>query len=233
MIFVPKLISIRFLYSLRKLYWNFHGLNWDEFLIDSDYATEIDQIVAKVNSNENTENTSLLDIGCATGNYSIAFAKKHYTVTGLDYAEKMICKARQKAKTFHLQNLKFEIADFNYGLNFKPSQFDIVLASHIFKAVEDTRFLIKEIDRILKEGGLFIVIIKKNGERKFLDRVARKGIRYFLLKLMKVFVFNVCGENPITYKVLQTQIESSNFVVYRKYETVKNHVIFYKKEISY
>ncbi|MFA6978012.1 MAG: class I SAM-dependent methyltransferase [Ignavibacteriaceae bacterium] len=217
------------LYSLRKLYWNFYSLNWDEFLTDSGYAEEIEQIVEIVNSNKNRENPSLLDLGCATGSYSTAFSKKHFSVSGLDYAEKMIRKARQKAIASGSKNIKFEVADFNCGLSFNNSQFDIVLTAHIFKAVVDIPFLTEEIVRVLKEDGLLVVVTKQERERSPAIREEGKSFVNFLLKLTKVVLFNDHKKSNFKYEDLRAQIESLNFIVHREYETAKNRVIIFQK----
>src|SRR4030042_589240 len=41
----------------------------------------------------------ILDLGCGTGNYAIAIAKKGGTATGIDSSEEMILLAKEKAES--------------------------------------------------------------------------------------------------------------------------------------
>ena len=53
---------------------------------------------------------SALDIGCGTGDNAIYLAKHGWTVTGVDYVEKPVNKARAKAAAGNL-DIRFEQAD--------------------------------------------------------------------------------------------------------------------------
>jgi SAM-dependent methyltransferase len=57
----------------------------------------------------------ILELACGTGILSIPLAQKGYEVFGIDISEKMLLKARKKAKD--MKNINFEIGDMsNYNL---------------------------------------------------------------------------------------------------------------------
>lgn len=49
------------------------------------------------------KNSSILDLGCGPGLYSLLLSKEGYTVTGIDISERSISYARQKAQEDNLQ----------------------------------------------------------------------------------------------------------------------------------
>ena len=221
--------KLQVLYFLRKLYWNFHSLTWDEFLFGSGYAEEIEQIVEISITHLNRKNPSLLDIGCATGSYSIAFAKKKSTVIGIDYAKKMIRKAEQKVITLGLKDVTFLVNDFNRGLNFKNAQFDIVVTAHIFRAVEDVSSFTNEITRILNEDGLLLVVSKKMMESRNAVSEKNKNFSGLLLKGVKPLIFPGQKKQNIDLEKLRIQIESSGLSLLHQSETLRNNLLLFKK----
>lgn len=68
---------------------------------------------------------TILDIGGATGVFSIPLAKKGYKVTHVDISEKMIEIAKQKSNG--LTNIEFVRADSSELNMFKDKEFDLVL----------------------------------------------------------------------------------------------------------
>ncbi|MEA2103067.1 MAG: class I SAM-dependent methyltransferase [Candidatus Cloacimonadota bacterium] len=64
---------------------------------------ECDFIEKEINFNKSQK---IIDIGCGTGRHSIELAKRGYKVTGIDFSESQLARAKEKAKA---QNL---ITDF-------------------------------------------------------------------------------------------------------------------------
>ena len=204
-------------------------MTWDEFLFGSGYAEEIEQIVEISITHLNRKSPSLLDIGCATGSYSIAFSKKNFTVIGIDYAKKMIRKAEQKVITLGLKDVTFLVNDFNRGLNFKNSQFDIAVSAHIFRAVEGISSFTNEITRILNEDGLLLVVSKKMMESRNAVSEKNKSFSGLLLKGVKPLIFPGQKKQNIDLEKLRIQIESSGLSLLHQSETLRNNVLLFKK----
>jgi SAM-dependent methyltransferase len=71
---------------------------YDLLYAEKDYASECDileQLTSKYASNPVH---SFLDLGCGTGNHAIELAQRGYEVCGVDRAEEMLAKAREKAQ---------------------------------------------------------------------------------------------------------------------------------------
>lgn len=219
-----------FIYSIRKLYWNLSSFSWDEYLETTNYASEIEKLVQVIMTKKVGETPFLLDIGCATGNYAIAFAEKNYNVTGIDYAPNMIDKAQRKAQTKTAENISFQVADFNDGLNFNSSHFDCVLAAHILHGASDVDKVLSEVKRVLKDDGLFLLITKKRKDKSISARKKSKSFLSFLLKTLKPVIFPGYRNRYFDIPLLQTRVESFGFTLISKSESGNNHTLLFKKE---
>jgi ubiquinone/menaquinone biosynthesis C-methylase UbiE len=99
-------------------------------------------------------NANVLDIGCGTGRTTVPLYKKGFNVIGIDFSKTMINKAKSKYShiDFRIGNacdLEFSDDGFDYAL-FSFNGIDVIYP-------EKNRIkAIKEINRILKDGGIFI-----------------------------------------------------------------------------
>lgn len=72
---------------------------------------------------------SVLDIGCGTGAYSLAFAPQVGRVVGCDFSPAMVEGARARAVEAGVDNVEFRQGDFGV-LDFGDERFDLVFAHH-------------------------------------------------------------------------------------------------------
>lgn len=95
-------------------------------------------------------NYTLLDIGCNGGHLLNAIQKsnKNCECWGIDIDPEIM--------TLQIQNCKFRIANAK-NLPFQNNQFDIIFALSILEHIQDLDDVIKEIFRVLKLGGFFIL----------------------------------------------------------------------------
>jgi 2-polyprenyl-3-methyl-5-hydroxy-6-metoxy-1,4-benzoquinol methylase len=100
----------------------------------------------------------ILDIGCGTGRHSIELAKRGYKVTGIDYSESQLKRAREKAseaKTVveflhaDARNLKFA-HEFDAALMMCEGGFPLMETDEMNFAI------LQGAARALKSGGIFI-----------------------------------------------------------------------------
>lgn len=80
--------------------------------------------------------TTVLDIGCGNGRYAIALAKTAKKVVGLDFSEKMIEYAKEKAESEGVSNTEFIVCDWTKASANDPelkNGFDVVI-SHMAPA---------------------------------------------------------------------------------------------------
>jgi len=98
---------------------------------------------------------TVLDIGCGAGLDSLVAARKageNGTVTGVDFSEEMIAKARESVSITSNKNIEFHNAPAE-SLPFQARFFDVVLANGIFNLNPLRDKIFGEIKRVLKPGG--------------------------------------------------------------------------------
>src|SRR3989344_556468 len=124
------------LFELEEKYWWFVG---QRFLVQS-----------ILNKYYPEKNIALLDVGCGTGK-TLELLKTYGTAQGIDIAQQSI----DFCKKLGFDIKKSDVMDIQYDNN----SFDVVTALGIFyhKAVTDDVRGFKEIHRILKNGGRFII----------------------------------------------------------------------------
>ena len=71
----------------------------------------------------------ILDVGCGTGEMSLVLAEMGHNVQGVDLSEKMLSRAREKARASRLK-VKFSIGDAE-RLKFDPGRFDALISRHV------------------------------------------------------------------------------------------------------
>ncbi len=94
----------------------------------------------------------LLDIGCYDGHLALLLKNclGNCDTYGIDIAKKTIALARQKG-------IHAKVCDIEKGINFESNLFDYVFAGEIIEHLYDTDFFMREVKRILKPGGIFII----------------------------------------------------------------------------
>lgn len=99
--------------------------------------------------------SKILDLACGKGRHSIYLAKKGFTTTGIDLAEKSIVKAKQT----ELTNVNFEVHDMRKV--YKKDEFDFVFnlftSFGYFENQEDNIDVLKGVTLNLRENGLFVL----------------------------------------------------------------------------
>ncbi len=103
----------------------------------------------------------VLDVGCGTGASALPAAlavgpRGH--VTGIDVAENMLVRARQKANEFGLGNTLFRCADMS-DAGFPDESFDAVISVFSVFFVSDIEGQIAEFWRLLRPGGRLAVTV--------------------------------------------------------------------------
>jgi 2-polyprenyl-3-methyl-5-hydroxy-6-metoxy-1,4-benzoquinol methylase len=97
-----------------------------------------------------------LDIGCATGLLLAQMRKKGWLVEGIELTKESASYARKKYKVKVHNNVLEKV-------NFKKETFDAIHMSHVIEHVPDPFQTLKEIHRILKVNGLFLIITPNYG----------------------------------------------------------------------
>lgn len=148
----------------------------------------------------------ILDIGCGEGEQLFYLKNKRNNIFlfGVDINEKSIKKAKKKVKELSFKNINF-LACNAKKLPFKNNFFDFVLISLVLheNKKEEALLIINEAERVLKNGGFFILadfntplfknfsgiliriiefFIGKDNYKNFKDYLKIGGLDYFLNK---------------------------------------------------
>ena len=102
-----------------------------------------------------TKSDVVLDFACATGEQSLDIAPYVQRVHGIDFSEKMITVATQKAQDRHVDNISFDAIDvFDERLN--SQSFSAIIAFNIFHLLDDPSKALARLNDLLPSGGLLI-----------------------------------------------------------------------------
>lgn len=96
---------------------------------------------------------SLLDISCGTGELLRELKDKNITLEGIDYAEKMLKRAKEKLPA----SIKLQQGDVHY-LPYKKNTFDLVVSTEAFHHYHDQTKALQEMARVSK-GKVMVVDI--------------------------------------------------------------------------
>lgn len=131
---------------------------YDLLYKDKNYAEEADYIHQLIKQHA-PHATSILNLGCGTGNHDFLISEKGYEIKGIDFSEDMVALANKKLIEIKTAGkLSFETGDArSVRIN---KQFDVVISLfHVMSyqiTNEDINKVFETARVHLKEGGLFI-----------------------------------------------------------------------------
>lgn len=147
----------------------------------------------------------LLDIGCNWGRWSIAAARKGYSVIGLDPNLDAALAARRVADQLQL-DIHYIVGDARY-LPFRTNSFDYVFSYSVLQHLskENVALCLKEVSRILNEEGISLIQLpNKLGPRMLYNQLKFKGsdnlfrVRYWSLGEMKSAFERAIGPSSLS-----------------------------------
>ena len=105
----------------------------------------------------NASGGSVLEVGVGTG-LALPFYDPALNVTGIDFSEDMLTRARAKVsaeKLGHVAELRQMDAR---NLDFPDGRFDTVVAMHLISVVPDPEKVMAEMARVCKPGGQILLV---------------------------------------------------------------------------
>lgn len=161
---------------------------WGEGFLSPGGTEEIDEIV----KNTNLEDKSVLDIGCGCGGAAFHLIKKYRvkSVQGIDPEPLVIKTAQQLAKKNNLAD-KATFKCVEPGpLQYNEETFDVIFSKEVFLHIPDKEALLRDVNRILKPGGLIIVsdwmrIDDNPPSKQMQDYIAAEGLDMLMCSLKK------------------------------------------------
>lgn len=164
-----------------------------------------------------------LDLGCGIGQYTKELMSYGYEVTSADISN----IALEKVKEFNDNIVK---VDMKEELPFSENEFDLVFANlsiHYFSD-EDTKKLMLEIKRILKEEGLFIGSVNGiQGYEKIKDTAVELEKHYWFNKNKYVRLFDKDDLEKYLDVFDVLNIEEKETV---RFNHKKNYLVFFVKK---
>ncbi len=153
----------------------------------------------------------VLDLCCGTGDLSVwlaRLAKPGTEIIGLDYSQPMLAKAKEKVIRAGLETrVQFIDGDVS-DLPFPDGYFDSIGISFAFRNLTyknpKTGNYLKEVLRVLKPGGEFVIVESSQLPNKFIRKIAQTYLRVFVYRL-GTFI----SKNRPAYKYLSES--ASNF----------------------
>lgn len=120
---------------------------------------------------EKIEGKKILEVGVGTGK-NLDFYSTDKEVTGIDFSEKMLEKAKNKSKDKdHVTLMEMDAEN----MTFEDNTFDTVVTSCVFCSVPDPVKGLKEIRRVCKNGGKVIMLEHMRSNKpvvgKIMDRI--------------------------------------------------------------
>ncbi|MCR4787454.1 MAG: class I SAM-dependent methyltransferase [Lachnospiraceae bacterium] len=95
----------------------------------------------------------VLDLGCGSGERCVDYMKRGaLKVTGIDISEKMLEVARSENADPGITYLNMPVED----IDSIDEEFDVVISSLVLHYVEDFQGVVKNVYRLLSEGGIFL-----------------------------------------------------------------------------
>ncbi|MCX7917334.1 MAG: class I SAM-dependent methyltransferase [bacterium] len=154
----------------KKEFFNIMAENWDKNkeIIPEKYRRIVKEL--KI-----IDKQKILDIGTGTGILIpyLLETKKNIEIYAIDYSEKMIEKF--KSKKFP-ENVKGFVMDI-HNTEFNDDFFDRIIANACYPHFDNKARALKEIYRILKKEGLFV--ISHPTGRKFVNEIHKKTFPFY------------------------------------------------------
>ena len=164
-----------------------------------------------------------LDLGCGIGQFSKQFIKYGYEVVSADISE----TALNKVKEFNKNVIKLDMRD---RLPFHNSEFDLIFANlsiHYFSD-EDTKKLLLEIRRILKDNGLFVGSVNAIQGLQVIEKGVEEIEYHFYEyknKLIRLFDVNDIKKYLADFEIIK--IDERETI---RFEHKKNYIVFIVKK---
>ncbi len=115
----------------------------------------------------------ILDVGCGAGKQCFLYSdytKGQADITGGDFSEELLAKARAKQAERGDKNVNFQFLDFNKPFGFDADSFDFVSSAFAIYYASDLQFTFSEAFRVIKPGGrLFVTGPLPENKQMFYD----------------------------------------------------------------
>jgi len=156
----------------KEEYWSKFAHGYDEG-VDYIVGKAIQQEIVKRLSEEYNLG-DVVEFGCGTGYFTKVIAQNAECVIATDLSDEMLEVARTQLKAF--QNITIQKADCE-NVSFPSGKFDTVFMANVIHFIENTFEALQESYRILKDGGLLLLVDYTGYSMKWFEKM-KLGIRF-------------------------------------------------------
>lgn len=158
----------------------------------------------------------LLEFGCGTGSTAIALAPHVAHIRAIDFSQRMIDIARDKAAAGGIGNVDFEQATLE-ALEAADGSFDAVLGHSILHLLKDRPAALRKTHRLLSPGGLFVSSTACIGDfMKWFRYIAPVGRAIGRLPYVEVF----------TRATLEKELSAAGFEIQQAWQPDRRKALF-------
>lgn len=109
---------------------------------------------ATIETLSNYHFNNVLELGCGTGKNTEWLLTKATHITGLDFSENMLLKAKEKINS---TKVIFQQADLNEKWEVKNQSFDLITSSLTLEHIQNLDFIFNQSNQKLVDNGLFFI----------------------------------------------------------------------------
>lgn len=187
-------------------FWNWYAKSYDTLLHFTPYTVLIHDIVEEISEmTKQDEQTTVLELGCGTGNIAAALKSiDNLNYTGIDASKDMLSIAEKKMggkKDFLFVQQDIDKPDFNL-----KNKFDVIVINNVLYALKDHHKIIAVVSKLIAEKGKLVISEPlRNSSIIQLTKIFlhKGGFRAFLRLAIHIFPFLIL----LTANVIITQIE--------------------------
>lgn len=98
----------------------------------------------------------ILDLACGDGDFLRAVSNRFERLIGFDIARNRIENAIKKLKDIYGKKVVLKIVDLDHGIPLENGTIDTVVCEASLSYFSDIPFILAEVKRVLKKGGIFV-----------------------------------------------------------------------------
>ncbi|MBN1931113.1 MAG: bifunctional demethylmenaquinone methyltransferase/2-methoxy-6-polyprenyl-1,4-benzoquinol methylase UbiE [Desulfobacterales bacterium] len=152
------------------------------------------------------DNATVLDVACGTGDVALEIGRQKGTsvsIFGIDFSERMLTLAKDKIKSNSAGEKIHLLAGNALYLPFKPNVFDAITIAFGIRNIMDKSLVLKAFHRILKPGGMLLVLELSTPQKGLLLAFYR-----FYFKKILPLIGGFFSKNKKAYQYLPASVAS-------------------------
>ena len=153
-------------------YWSRFSDTYDEnqaYVVGKDFIGEIDRELSKL-----SELGKTVELGCGTGIFTELIIPKTMHLVATDLSNELLALARKRLNNHPKVVIQKENC---MATSFTPDAFDSVFMANLIHVVENPDKVLQECHRVLRKGGMLIIVTYTNVGMHLLDKI-KLGLRF-------------------------------------------------------